>query len=261
MVQRRLPDRCPHGDAARPYPVRPMPGWPLGENRDLDEALAQLESALTDCKVALTNSILELSSKDVSNALRSVPFGQRQAVLKPLGLMLKPRQITQSLCQDLRHRIRRVDEHAAWHAAWALTASTWIDLEPSAFADEHDDTSSLRRPFDRWGGPLCRLAVWSHGLAWVRDARIWLWAARQPWLLPDGVSDEQSEAIVESSGQVLKASPRFTHHTLMGDTDGELDESATDESTRGEFGALDADRGDLAMGEQAASRRERARPR
>ena len=113
MVQRRLPDRCPHGDAARPYPVRPMPGWPLGENRDLDEALAQSESALTDCKVALTNSILELSSKDVSNALRSVPFGQRQAVLKPLGLMLKPRQITQSLCQDLRHRIRRVDEHAA----------------------------------------------------------------------------------------------------------------------------------------------------
>ena len=56
---------------------------------------------------------------------------------------------------------------------------------------------------------------------------------------------------MESSGQVLKASPRFTHHTLMGDTDGELDESATDESTRGEFGALDADRGDLAMGEQA----------
>ena len=38
---------------ARPYPVWPEPGWPLGKDQELDEALAQLELALTGCDVAL----------------------------------------------------------------------------------------------------------------------------------------------------------------------------------------------------------------
>ena len=220
MVQRRTRAICPHGDAARPYPVWPEPGWPLGQHSELDEALAELESALTDCDLALANSIAALTNQDVSSALRSLPLERRPAVLRPLGLMLTPRQISQSLCQDVRSRMRRADGHQARHAASALTRNASIDVGRSVFAEEYEDTVP-RDPSERWGSTLCRLAVWSHGLASVRDARVWLWAIQQPWFCPERMSDEQLEAIVEAAERVVKASPEFMHHGSGGDSDDE----------------------------------------
>ena len=136
MAHRRTRAICPHGDAARPYPVWPEPGWPLGQPSELDEALAELESALTDCDLALGNSIDALTNQDVSDALRSLPLERRQAVLRPLGLMLTPRQISQSLCQDVRSRMSRADGHQARHAATALTRNVSIDVGRSAFTEK-----------------------------------------------------------------------------------------------------------------------------
>ena len=128
MIQRRGQVMGPYGDPARPYPVWPEPGWPLGEDSELDEALTQLELALTECDVALASAIAEMTSQDVSSALRLLPFEQRSAVLRPLGLKLQPRHVTQALCQDVRNRMQRAEEHAARHAASALTTSTFIDI-------------------------------------------------------------------------------------------------------------------------------------
>ena len=80
----------------------------------------------------------------------------------------------------------------------------------------------------RWSPTLRRLAVWSHGLASVTDARIWLWAIRQSWFQPDGVSDEQLEAIVEAAERIVIASPKFTYLGSMGNTDDEPDDSTDD---------------------------------
>lgn len=239
MVQRRAVDMCPQGDAARPYPVWPEPDWPLGKDQELGEALAQLELALTECDVALANTIAALTSQDVNSALRSVPFEQWPAVLRPLGLRLKPRQITQALCQDVRLRLQRADQHAARHAASALTINVSIDVERSVFPDKDEDPSQSRDPLERWDPALRRLAVWSRGVASVRDARIWLWAIQQPWFRPDGVSDEQLEEIVEAAERVVMASPKFTHLTSVGDMDrrsGESSEASADDDGSGEGG-------------------------
>jgi hypothetical protein len=189
--------------------VWPEPGWPLGENAELDAALAELERALTDCSTAIETAIGRLTNQDLSAALRSVPFDQRPSVLRPLGLMLQPRHIGQALCQDVRNRMRRAGRHEAIHAAAALTTGAWKDIRQSALADAGGNTLMPRDPVDRWETAVCQLAVWSHGLASVPDARVWLWATRQPWLRPEDVSDEQLEAIVEAAEMVVKASPAF----------------------------------------------------
>ena len=81
--------------------------------------------------------------------------------------------------------------------------------------------------------------MWSHGVASVRDARIWLWAIQQPWFRPDGVSDEQLEEIVEAAERVVMASPEFTHLTSMGDMDqrsGESDAGSSGDDGSGKAG-------------------------
>src|SRR5215475_1797022 len=102
MTRRRSRPPCPHTDGDRPYPVWPEPGWPLGADPDLDEALRRLENALTACVEVLNSAISELTTADVAKALRSVPVQNRGAVLRPIGLMIKPRQVSHKLCQDIR---------------------------------------------------------------------------------------------------------------------------------------------------------------
>ena len=228
MTQRGGQGMGTYGDPARPYQVCSEPGWPLGEDSELDEALTQLESALTECDVALARAIAEMTSQDVSSALRLLPFEQRSAVLRPLGLRLQPRHVTQALCQDVRNRMQRAEEHAARCAASALTTSTIIDIGRSVFAVEHEDAARPGDPLQRWSPALCRLAVWSHGLASVTDARVWLWAIRQSWFQPDGVSDEQLEAIVEAAERVVIASPKFTYLGSTDKTDDEPDGGTDD---------------------------------
>ncbi|MGH3402320.1 MAG: hypothetical protein ACRDRJ_07375 [Streptosporangiaceae bacterium] len=240
MVQRRTHGRCPHGDEGRPHPVWPEPGWPLGENAELDAALVELEIALTDCDTAIETAIAGLSSQDVSNALRSVPFDRRPDVLRPLGLMLQARHISQALCQDVRNRMQRADKHAAIHAASALTVEASKDIGWSAFADADGGAASPRDPLERWGTALCRLAVWSHRLASVRDARVWLWAAWQPWFRPDGVTDEQLEAIVEAAEVVVKVSPAFTPYDDL-NKEAELHADDVDGQAEGARPFLDAE--------------------
>ena len=228
MIQRRGQVMGTYRDPACPYQVWPEPGWLLGEDSELDEALTQLESALTECDVALASAIAEMTSQDVSSALRLLPFEQRSAVLQPLGLRLQPRHVTQALCQDVRNRMQRAEEHAARRAASALTTSTFIDIGRSVFAVEHRDAARPRDPLQPWSPALCRLAVWSHGLASVTDARVWLWAIPQSWFQPDGVSDEQLEAIVEAAERVVIASPKFTYLSSTDNTDDEPDDGTDD---------------------------------
>jgi hypothetical protein len=219
MTQRRFRPICPHGDAGRPYPTWPEPGWPLGEDLKLDEALGQLEKVLTACEGTLDSAVSQLSSADVAKALRSVPLQSRSAVLRPLGLMIKPRQISQKLCQDVRTLILRADDHAARHATAALTGSVMFDLGQATFTMEKSGRLRLPDPVEKWGPALCRLALWSNGLASVRDARMWVWASQQLWFLPDGVSDEQFKDIVEAAEQVVEVSPTFANRALTRDED------------------------------------------
>ena len=227
MVQNHANVTYSREDAVRLHPVWPEPIRSHGRNSKLGKALDQLERALTDCDTALATAIAALTSEDLSSALRSLPAEPRSLVLNLLGLRIKPRQITQSLSQDVRSRMRRLDVKTARIAAVMLTAGPSTDLMRFVFVKEREG-KPLSDPCERWGPGLCRLAMWSSGLASAMEARMWLWAVQQPWFQADGISDEQLEAIVESCEQVVVASPDFVFPVTTG-VNGELDRGAASE--------------------------------
>lgn len=232
MTQRRTPRRCPHGDGSRPYPAWGLPGYELGDDPELDAALTGLENALTACDFAFATALSGVTAQDVSTALRALPLAQRPSALRPLSLMIKPRQINQALCQDVRARLGRVDAHAARHSAAALTLDAFYDIIWTTFKDEFEDTPWLRDPVERWGEGLCRLAVWANGLASARDARVWLWAAEQPWFRPDGLTDEQLTVVAEQAARVVTATPGYRYRDDAPGDIAEGDDDSTGEGLR-----------------------------
>ncbi len=214
MAQRRAHGSCPHGDAGRrPYPVWPNDGWDLDVDADRDAALAKLETALTACSYALAPAAAALTTQDVRHALKAVPLELRPMVLRPLGLTLKPRQISQGLCQDVRGRLARADDHALHHALAALGTTALLDMRLAAARDEFppEIAEDLRDPAVHWGETLCRSTVWAAALSSVVDARLWQWAAQQPWFAPDGAPAEPVAAIVAAAEHVIELTPEYTH--------------------------------------------------
>ncbi|WP_410582289.1 AAA family ATPase [Amycolatopsis sp. lyj-108] len=203
MTQRRPRTACSHGDAGRPYPVVEDPGWTLGQDPARDEALAQLEQVLTPCREMLATAIEQLSAADVMKALKSVPLQHRGSVFKPLGLNIKPRQITRQMSQDTRALLLRGANNDVRHAARMLTATVSTDIGRAVFDGAGPD------PVESWGAPLCQAAIWADRVASVRDARVWLWASRQPWFAPERITVTQRENIAGAAQRVIDASPAF----------------------------------------------------
>jgi hypothetical protein len=203
MTPRRPRNTCPHGDVGRPYPVVSTPGWPLGKDTEFDEALERLEQALTACEGVFTASIEQLTADDVMKALKSVPLPHRGAVFKPLGLNMKPRQITRQMSQDTRALLVRGNEHDVRHAVSALTMKVATDVEHAALGESEVD------PAATWGGPLCRVATWSSHLTSVKDSRVWLWASQQSWFVPEGLINVELDIIAGAARRVVDASTDF----------------------------------------------------
>ncbi|WP_347059735.1 hypothetical protein ABC795_04625 [Blastococcus sp. HT6-30] len=212
MAARHPARDCAHGDASTPYPVWADAGWPAGEDPELDDALAELSAALMACPEPLQGSLLELAAQDVRRGLSATPVQHRQAVLRPLGLPLSPRTIGQQLCKDVLVRLNRVDDHAARHSATALTRAMLKDFHPHMYPEEFAERLPgvpARDPAEVWSPALARVAVWSQGLASVRDARLWRWATTQPWFVPEGVEATHVAAIAAAAERVIAASAEF----------------------------------------------------
>ncbi len=203
MTSRRSRTTRQHYDAGRPYPVVSTPGWPLGENTELDEALEGLEQALTASDGVFAESIEQLTAADVMKALKSVPLPHRGAVFKPLGLNMTPRQITQQMSQDTRALLIRGNDHGVRLAASTLTMAVAADVERASLGETEVD------PAATWGNRLCRVATWSSRVVSVRDARVWLWASQQAWFAPEGSVNLELGSIDAAAQRVVVASAAF----------------------------------------------------
>jgi hypothetical protein len=248
MSQRRASGPCPHGSAGtRPYPVWPGDGWKRGENAELDAALGELEKALTACAPVLPELARGLTSQDVQRALRALPIEFRPSVLKPLGLSLKPRQVTQGLCQDVRGRLARADDHALHHSLDGLAYGIGPDLRLFVMREEFDEevVEQFRDPVEHWGTRLVLTSIWAGCLSTVKDARLWAWAARQSWFAPSSVTPEQVAAVLEAAERVIELSPDFKYRAVIEGDDG-LDDEQHEHATATNDGAASA-------GEQAGS--------
>ena len=60
-----------------------------------------------------------------------MPVEHRPQVLRPLGLLIKPRNIGQQLCRDVLNRLSHADEHSARHATDALIHPITPDIAAS----------------------------------------------------------------------------------------------------------------------------------
>ena len=211
MPARHPRSDCLHGDTSVPYPVRSAQDWPLGEDTERDAALETLSAALMACRTPLASALAQLTPQDISRGLTATQLSRRPSVLRPLGLLITPRKIGQHLCRNILTRLTSADDYAARRAARALTNAVLIDIRMNVFADEFSERFSPRSrdPVNRWSAALTRVAVWANGLASVADARLWLGRAKQPWLRPDSVSDEEVAAIVAAAKSVYAASPGF----------------------------------------------------
>ncbi|TDD00571.1 hypothetical protein E1292_28365 [Nonomuraea deserti] len=218
---------CPHGDPFTPYPVRPEAGWPLGEDPERDAALSELSAVLMACPAPLASALGELTPQDIGKGLSATPQPRRSSVLRPLGLMITPSKIGPHLCRDVLMRMTRADDHSMRHAAAALTRAVLTDLRSSVLPDEFSERFSsppVRDPALHWSPALARVAMWANGFSSVSDARLWLWASRQPWFRPSSVADEHVAAIATAAKRVIEASPKFSFLKDSNETPPDLDE-------------------------------------
>ncbi|WP_143046942.1 AAA family ATPase [Amycolatopsis xylanica] len=175
--------------------------WPLGQNPARDEALAQLEQVLTPCREMLAAAIEQLTAADVMKALKSVPLQYRGSVFKPLGLNIKPRQITRQMSQDTRALLLRGADDDVRRAARMLTTKVSTDIDHAVFDGAQPD------PEESWGAALCQVAIWAERGTSVRDSRVWLWACGRSWFASAQLTATQLENIVGAARRVIDASP------------------------------------------------------
>ncbi|MGI6876383.1 AAA family ATPase [Amycolatopsis sp. 3B14] len=186
--------------------MRYPPGYRSGQDEALDVALQRLSDALSACGDPLAAVVSQLTGDEVGWALNDISLDDREQVLHLLGLKLRPRKITPALSQDVATLLRRHQGHTQRHAIVQLTAGIRKHLLGAAFGTEPEaagEAIAKARP------GLARAAVWADGVASVRDARSWLWSARQPWFSPEGVTDEQVAAIAHAAQDVVDMSPDY----------------------------------------------------
>ncbi|MFJ7212891.1 hypothetical protein [Amycolatopsis sp. NPDC098790] len=206
MVARRHRHSCHHGDDRDPYPVRYPSGYRSGQDEALDAALQRLSDVLSACGDPLAAAVSQLTGDEIGWALNDISLDDRERVLHPLGLKLRPRKITPALSQDVATLLRRHHGHTQRHAIVQLTVGIRKHLLRAVFGTEPESADEV---IAKAGPGLARAAVWADGVASIRDARSWLWSTRQQWFSPAGTTDEQVAAIARAAQDVVDISPDY----------------------------------------------------
>jgi hypothetical protein len=203
----------------------PDHGYTPTDKATATAALEDLAATLTALPNPIDCALADITPRDISALLTRVPLERRKRALRPLGLQIAPRTVSQTLCRDVHQRLHRVHLHDAQHAVMALTRPAIVAEFAAAVAategDEYPD------PLLSWSATVLRLALWSGVVASASDARLLLWAGTHEWWLPDGLSGEHGDAVLAAAQAVVDATPDFTFrdrdHGSAGSDHAELD--------------------------------------
>ncbi|MGW5049796.1 hypothetical protein [Actinokineospora sp. NPDC004072] len=204
-------------DAYAGYIIRPL-GRDISD--ELRMALEQLVEVLNTVDRPISDVVEELTTRDVHNALSSLPIRARQPALEPLGIHLAPKTLSQGLCRDVVGRLQRAEETTARHAASHLTAGTLYrslrtlavrSLATDSGPDEHSSGQVEDELESRWSPALLRLALWSAIAQDETTARVWRWAVERPWFVHGAIDTSTTAKIRIAAEQVIA-------HTAARDT-------------------------------------------
>lgn len=197
-------------DAYAGYIVRPT-------IRDISDelrmALEQLVEVLNSVDRPISDVVEELTTRDVLNALSTLPIRARQPALEPLGIHLAPKTLSQGLCRDVVGRLQRAEEPTARHSAFHLTAGALHDslrtlalrsMDTASGPDEHSSDQVEDELESRWAPALLRLALWSATAQDEVSARVWRWAVERPWFV-HGVIDTSTAAKIRIAAEQVIA--------------------------------------------------------
>lgn len=245
-------DNCPFMRTGLYYPPAPEQQYALGTDKNRDLLFHELSAALGAIDSPLGKAVADLTADELTVALQSLPIARRADVLHPLGLPLAPVKVGRALAQNVRDRLLRAPEHDRLHACAALTNLLVPRVLAAALAAGHPNEVEITRKFLSGLSPtILRVAVWSNTQATARGARVWVWAANQPWFVPDGIDPASVEHLVAAARALISVTPD------LDDVVGDATKDSTTDDTPGDGTTTECTSGDGGPREGAAVQRVR----
>lgn len=177
---------------------------PVVDDPALQGALNAMGAALGKYDDHMRSALASITADDVAPVLKSVPLSQRSAALRPIDLRIVPRNIGQGVAQDVARRLRTGRSSQTRPSLQHMCPRVLNDIH--AYIANPDEAPD---PTARWGERVLRAALWSSCRATVASARVWAWAAAQPWFatLPGG--DEHADGVARAAEYVIDLTPDF----------------------------------------------------
>ncbi|WP_033283941.1 NUP-1 [Streptomyces sp. NRRL F-525] len=185
-------------------------GPPMSPPNASADGLAQLAAELNALDHPAAAALSDLTVGMVELAFNSLPPGNRQELLRSLGIrMAAPRRAGGALCQDVLTRLRRESrQHTCTCGIGKLTRTVISQVDRFVFAQ---DAETVPDPTARWSAPLVRTAVFASCNASVADAYILAWAADQEWFAVAADEKEKARlaAVADTARSIVAANPDF----------------------------------------------------
>jgi hypothetical protein len=184
------------------------------QRRNAPEVLAAMRELADACDAVewLPSCLGALTAEDVRAALSALPLQERSWVFAALRWNFQPREVKPALGQRVLDRIGAAQAGPAVDALHALTGAVWRDIVSAAYPEDHDqvvDAYKTVRPVSVWSQGILRAALWFAQLSSPGQARLWLWAAKEPWLVPPGISADAVTAVLDAARALVAATPDF----------------------------------------------------
>ena len=198
---------CPYGARGREY--RPQVEKPEAGDDQLLLLLQELSAALEAVDGPLKRARTQLNVQDVVAALNGLPPQVRADFFTNLHQTLSPLKVGQTMARDALNRLLRADGHDLRHACTALTFPLTQHVVQAALAVDPQMKQAAERRLAAAPTAMLQLTVWSSAHSSAFGARIWAWAATQPWFVPDGISAPSIDRVVAAAAAVIEATPEF----------------------------------------------------
>jgi hypothetical protein len=213
-------DGCPYGPDGNLYPPQPEPPFAPGADPDRDALFEALSVALHAVPDPVASAVAGLSAADVRAVLEALPIPYRVSALRPLGMKLTPRKVGAAMAADVLKRLRRAGGHELRHAAGALGWVVASDM--MMVATGHPEFAEFAADkVNGWPPAVARTGLWANGMSSALGARVWVWAATQPWFASDGASAAELEAVAAAAQALVDATPDFHFSPNSDEADGD----------------------------------------